>query len=103
LKLQMDDTVYAIADDEGERGDAVEYGELATYSPDDQTVYIARVTDPDDDVQAQVYKSTDTTFPIFTAVETEAVDVEGLEDEDEDGSDSEGDPEEDPEDVEELS
>jgi hypothetical protein len=102
VKLQMDDTVYAIADDEGERGDAVPYGELATYSPDDQTVYIARVTDPDDDAQAQVYQSTDATFPAFTAVETEAVDVEGLEDEDEDEDGDEDDPEEDPEAVEEL-
>ena len=89
----MDEECYAIADETGDRGQEVDYGELATYSPPgEDAVYIARVIEPDDDTQAQVFKADSAEFPEFRPVSTVVQDVQfGDEEDDEDEGDGGGD------------
>lgn len=80
--LQLGDSCYAIAAEDGERGEEVEYGEVATLV-NDEGVFLALVIDPDDEEQFKVFRTDPASFPTGVLEPTTTMDVEFEEDEDE--------------------
>lgn len=97
MLLQLGEETYSIAPKDGDEdaGDEVPYGQVATYTPPDESChYLAAVMDPDDTDGITVFETAGALLTgTLRPVATEQVDADGPDGGDDDDGDNEDVPE----------